>query len=50
MFCLVFVFSAAIAVFVVLTVFVSVMYFVYDFIINKYIGESDVILFHIYAS
>jgi len=35
MFCLVFVFSAAITVFIVLTVCLSVMYFVYDFMINK---------------
>jgi len=34
MFYLVFVFSAAFTVFVVLTVCLSVMYFVYDFIIN----------------
>ena len=36
MFCLVFAFSAAFTVFVVLTVCPSVVYFVYDFIINKY--------------
>jgi len=35
MFCLVFVFSAAVAAFIVLTVCLSVVYFVYDFIINK---------------
>ena len=33
--CLVFVFSAAVAAFIVLTVCLSVEYFVYDFIINK---------------
>jgi len=36
MFCPVFVFSAAFTAFIVLTVCLSVTYFVYDFIINKY--------------
>ena len=31
-----FVFSAAFTVFIVLTVYLSVIYFLYDFIINKY--------------
>ena len=35
MFCLVFVFSAAFTAFIVLTVCLSVMYIVYDFIINN---------------
>ena len=35
MFCLVFAFSAAFTAFIVLTICLSVMYFVYDFIINK---------------
>jgi len=42
MFCLVFVFIAAFTAFVVLTVCQSVMYFVYDFIINNN-NNTDVI-------
>jgi len=41
MFCLVFVFSAAFTIFIVLTVCLSVVYLVYDFIINKYKKYSD---------
>ena len=41
MFCLVFVFSAAFTAFIVLTVCLSLMYLVYDFIINKQINAVD---------
>jgi len=41
MFCLVFVFSAAFTIFIVLTVCLSVVYLVYDFIINKYKKYSE---------